>query len=633
MHLWLIPTLPLAGALLNGLTGRGLPRGLVALVGCGAAGAAFAVASWVAWQFLGLSSDQVPIIENYFTWIQSGGLDEAFGFYYDRLTLVMTLVITGVGFLIHIYSVGYMAEEDGFYRFFAYLNLFLFAMLVLVMANNYLLMFVGWEGVGLCSYLLIGFYFVKKPAADAGKKAFIVNRIGDFGFLLGIVLLFWTFGVLDFESLFYLLGNLPEADKAGLTAICLLLLLGAVGKSAQVPLYVWLPDAMEGPTPVSALIHAATMVTAGVYMVVRSHLLFEASPFAMQLVGVLGCVTAFYAGTIALAQNDLKRVLAYSTISQLGYMFLACGVGAFAAGVFHLMTHAFFKALLFLAAGSVMHALAGELDVRRMGGLRRHMPWTFATFLVGTLAISGAPFLSGFYSKEAILAAAHEGPYGSTWLFGLAVFTAGLTSLYMFRALFLTFFGSSRLTPELRHHVHESPPSMTVPLVVLALLSVVGGWFTYQGSVGSAAFEAFLHPVLGTATAHAPEAEKMVLIASLTAAGLGLLVAYLFFLRFPGWAKGAAKRLRLAHRLLANKYYVDEIYDTLFVRPLRWTSEIILWRAIDATTIDGLANRTGWSAGALGSWVRRVQSGNTRSYAFWIILGAVIWLGYIFSRG
>ena len=640
MHLWLIPILPLAGALLNGLLGRRLSRGVVAFFGCGAAGTAFGVSLWVAWRFLDLPSDKVPLIVNHFTWIQSGGFDAAFGFYYDRLTLIMTLVVTGVGFLIHIYSVGYMAEEDGFYRFFAYLNLFLFAMLILIMANNYLLMFVGWEGVGLCSYLLIGFYFLKKSAADAGKKAFIVNRIGDFGFLLGIVLIFWTFGVVDFESLFYLVGNLPEEAKVGLTAICLLLLLGAVGKSAQVPLYVWLPDAMEGPTPVSALIHAATMVTAGVYMVARSHLLFEASPFAMQLVAVLGCVTAFYAGTIALAQNDLKRVLAYSTISQLGYMFLACGLGAFAAGIFHLMTHAFFKALLFLAAGSVMHALAGELDMRKMGGLRRHLPWTFGTFLVGTLAIAGAPFLSGFYSKEAILVAAREGPYGGTWIFALAVFTAGLTSLYMFRAVFLTFFGSSRLTPELSGHVHESPPSMRVPLVLLALLSVVGGWFSYEGSSGSGAFEAFLQPVFApgsasqiAATAHVAEGETTVLIASLTAAGLGFLIATLFFLRFPAWAKGTAERFGLAYRLLANKYYVDEIYDTLFVRPLRWTSETILWRGIDVGAIDRLVNGTGQGAGMLGSWVRRIQSGNIGSYAAWIILGAVIWLGYIVSRG
>ncbi|MCZ6514300.1 MAG: NADH-quinone oxidoreductase subunit L, partial [Acidobacteria bacterium] len=395
LHLWWIAALPLAGAVVNGLLGRRLPPTVVTWIGCGAAGAAFAVALRTAGRFLQLDAE-TPIIEDYFVWIESGSLTADFGFYYDHLTLIMTLVVTGVGFLIHIYSAGYMAGDAGIYRFFAYLNLFLASMLTLVMANNYLLMFVGWEGVGLCSYLLIGFYFLKKSAGDAGKKAFIVNRIGDFGFLLGMILLFWTFGVLDFETLFYMVGNLSATPGIDLTTITLLLLIGAVGKSAQVPLYVWLPDAMEGPTPVSALIHAATMVTAGVYMVARSHLLFLASPQKMDVVAVIGCITAFYAATIALTQKDINRVLAYSTISQLGFMFLACGVGAFSAAIFHLMTHAFFKALLFLGAGSVMHGLAGELDMRNMGGLRKKMPWTFYTFLVGTLALAGFPFFSGF---------------------------------------------------------------------------------------------------------------------------------------------------------------------------------------------------------------------------------------------
>ncbi len=640
MDLWLIPILPLLGAVLNGLIGRRLPRGVVCLIGCSAAGASFAAALWVAREFLRLPAASIPVVESYFPWIRSGGLAADMGFYYDHLTLLMTLVVTGVGFLIHVYSVGYMAHEGGNYRFFAYLNLFLFAMLTLVMADNYLLMFVGWEGVGLCSYLLIGFYFLKKSAGDAGKKAFIVNRIGDVGFLLGIILLFWTFGVVDFETLFYMLRNLSDASGVDLTTITLLLLIGAVGKSAQIPLYVWLPDAMEGPTPVSALIHAATMVTAGVYMVARSQLLFTASPLTLEVVAVLGCVTAFYAATIALTQNDMKRVLAFSTISQLGYMFLACGLGAYAAAIFHLMTHAFFKALLFLAAGSVMHGLAGELDMRKMGGLWRRMPWTFTTFLLGTLAIAGFPFFSGFYSKEAILLAAYQSSLQENWIYWLATATAGLTSLYMFRALFLTFFGSSRLSPEAGNHVHESPPSMIVPLVGLGILSVVGGFVFYQGSRGAEALEKFLSPALATGTAHAGAvttnaaggAEHTVLIYSISAAVVGFLLAAFFYLPSAQRAEWMAKGLGPLHRLLANKYYVDEIYDFLFVKSVRLGSEKILWHVLDGAVIDGLVNQTGSGTRSLGSWLRRLQSGNLRSYAVWVILGAVLWLGYVLSR-
>ena len=505
------------------------------------------------------------------------------------------------------------------------------------MANNFLVMFAGWESVGLCSYLLISFYFGRHSAASAGRKAFIVNRIGDLGLLLGIILIFWTFGVVDFKSLFFLAGGLSGEANVGLTAICLLLLLGAVGKSAQVPLHIWLPDAMEGPTPVSALIHAATMVTAGIYLIARSHILFEASPFTMQLIAILGCFTALYAATIALVQKDLKRILAYSTISQLGYMFLACGVGAYATAIFHLMTHAFFKALLFLGAGSVMHALAGEMDIHKMGNLRKYMPYTFCTFFVGSLAIIGTPFLSGFYSKEAILAASLEGPLGNSWLFGVALLTTGLTSLYIFRAVFLTFFGSSRLGSSLAKHPQENTPSMIVPLILLAFLSVAGGWVTYRGHTGNEAFKVFLQPVFSFGTssvaadkAHSVNGEAFVLFASLAAAGLGLLIAYLFFLRFPGWAKKVPGQLGLAYRLVSKKYYMDEIFNTLLIRPLQWTSDVILWRALDVGTIDKIANGAGRGAVMIGSWLRRIQSGNIRSYAVWVTLGAVIWLGYIF---
>src|SRR5213596_3959018 len=454
LNLWLIPVLPLIGAALNGLFGKRLTRQAVVTVALAFSGAAFGLALFVAARF---STLELPHVETVAQWIRSGTFSVDFAFYLDQLSLVMLLVVTGVGFLIHIYSVGYMWEEGGYYRFFCYLNLFMFFMLTLVLANNYLLMFIGWEGVGLASYLLIGFWFTKDSAASAGKKAFIVNRIGDFGFLIALFLLIKHFGSLDFTQVFQQVASLsPETAGAGLlTAIGLLLMVGAAGKSAQLPLYVWLPDAMEGPTPVSALIHAATMVTAGVYMVARLHPLFAGAPEALEIVGAIGGATAFFAATIALCQNDLKRMLAYSTISQLGYMFLGCGAGVFAAGIFHLITHAFFKSLLFLAAGSVMHAMSGQLDMRKMGGLRHKMGTTFWTFLIATLAISGVPGFSGFFSKDEILAGAYEGPLGKPWLYWLGTLTAGLTAFYMFRAVFMTFCGRSRVPPELAHHVHE----------------------------------------------------------------------------------------------------------------------------------------------------------------------------------
>jgi len=636
---------PLAGAVLNGIFGRRFPQAVVSAVACTAPGLSLLFALLAAWTFTHLPTEPAPYVHSYFTWIEAGAFRADFALYYDRLTLVMTVTVTLVSFLIHLYSRGYMEHEGGYYRFFAYLNLFLFMMLTLVMAANYPLMFVGWEGVGLCSYLLIGFYFPRQSASDAGKKAFIVTRIGDVGFTLGVVLLFWTFGSVDFQYVFTRIEALaPGYLQGSLTAVGILLFLGAVGKSAQLPLYVWLPDAMEGPTPVSALIHAATMVTAGVYMVARSHALYAHAPLALEIVAITGCVTAFFAATIALAQNDLKRLLAYSTISQLGYMFVGCGVGLFSAGIFHLMTHAFFKSLLFLAAGSVMHALSGELDLRKMGGLRRRMETTWLTFLVATLAISGVPGLAGFFSKDAILAGAREGPLGDPRLYWLAMLTAGLTAFYMFRALFMAFHGSSRVEPGLQPHVRESGGKMTRPLLALAFLSAVAGYVSLPKALGGgewfhhylqpvfASSEAFLSSTAAPAAARAPGG-LAVMGTSVLFAGAGFFLAYLGYVKFTGLPTRLADYFRGTYQLLVNKYYVDEVYNWLVVQPVRRGSEFFLWRMADVAAIDGLlVNGSAQATAGVGNLLRRVQSGNLRSYATWVLLGAVLWLGYILLR-
>ena len=638
--LMLLP--PLVGMALNGVLGRRFSQAVVSLIGCGASGLSMVFALLSAWTYTTSPGQPAPFIHSYFTWIESGNLRADYALFYDRLTLVMTVTVTVVAFLIHLYSRGYMEHEGGYYRFFTYLNLFLFMMLTLVTAANYPLMFVGWEGVGLCSYLLIGFYFRKQSASDAGKKAFIVTRIGDAGFTVGVALLFWTFGSLNFQSAFNSIAALqPGQQQTVLTAIGLLLFLGAVGKSAQIPLYVWLPDAMEGPTPVSALIHAATMVTAGVYLVARSNPIYAHAPLALEIVAVIGCVTAFFAATIAVTQNDLKRMLAYSTISQLGYMFVGCGVGVFAAGIFHLMTHACFKSLLFLAAGSVMHGLDGELDMRKMGGLRHKMKTTFITFFVATLAISGVPGLSGFFSKDEILAAAYEGPLARHWIYWLATITAGLTAFYMFRALFLTFFGKSRLSPEAEHHVHESGSKMTTPLLILALFSIVAGdvsWPKVFG--GSEAFDRFLDPVFKTssdflrASGQASGAQGFsagaLMIFALCFAGVAILAAWWLYLKKTSLPHRVAQRFNGLYQLLVHKYYVDEFYNWLVVRPLRVGAEKILWKRIDAEVIDGLGvNGTGERVARVGGILRRIQSGNIRSYAAWVMLGATVWLAYV----
>src|SRR3984885_4890896 len=578
-NLWIIPLLPLLGSAINGLFGAKWPNKIVNYVAIGSTGLSFACALEAVREFLQLSPGQIPFVKQFFTWIAAGAFRAGFDLQVDQLTVVMLLVVTGVGWLIHIYSVGYMAHEGGYYRFFSYLNLFMFFMLILVLAANYALLFVGWEGVGLCSYLLIGLYFLKKSAADAGKKAFIVNRIGDFGFMLGMFLLFKTFGTLDFVPMFAKAVPMP-ADAMGqygaLTVACLLLFVGATGKSAQLPLYVWLPDAMEGPTPVSALIHAATMVTAGVYVVARSHVLFMRAPSAMLVVAIIGCATALFAATIGLVQTDIKKVLAYSTVSQLGYMFLACGVGAFSAGVFHLMTHAFFKALLFLAAGSVIHAMGGEQDMLKMGGLRKKIPWTFRTMLIATLAISGIPPLAGFFSKDSILLSAYQNDNGGKILYGVGLFTALLTSFYMFRLIFLTFFGKERYD-EHNLHVHESPKSMLVPLAILAVLSIVGGWLAAPAFWGKPDYFAkFLEPVFaapggteaGTAEAVAHALETPLAIVAVITALAGLFVAYWLYVKQPSNPEKLAKSFRAGYETLLHKYYVDEFYNAAIVRPL-----------------------------------------------------------------
>jgi NADH-quinone oxidoreductase subunit L len=667
LNLWVIPILPLAGAAINGFFGRKSSRQAVTAVALVFSGAAFAMALWVAARFSSLS---LPYQEFLAHWIRAGSFNADFAFYLDQLSLVMLLVVTGVGFLIHVYSIGYMWEDPGYYRFFTYLNLFMFFMLTLVLAGNYLQLFIGWEGVGLASYLLVGFWFTKDSAASAGKKAFIVNRIGDFGFLIALFLLIKHFGSLDFSRVFGAIAPIrPETAGAGLlTTIGLLLMVGAAGKSAQIPLYVWLPDAMEGPTPVSALIHAATMVTAGVYMVARSHVIFERAPMALTVVAIIGTLTAFFAATIGIAQTDIKKVLAYSTVSQLGYMFMACGVGAFSAGIFHLMTHAFFKGLLFLAAGSVIHAVGGEQDMRKMGGLRTKIPWTFWTMTAATLAISGIPGFAGFFSKDEILWQAYQ----TNWVYWLVgVVTAFITSFYMFRLWFLTFFGEYRGEAEAKHGdggrsahdahgghghggIHESPRVMVVPLVILAVLSVIGGYVGVPGALGgNDRFDKFLAPVFhGSAPANAQNAnlgekrapeqategsepktgdstELLFTGISVFAALLGFGLAWMFYHKDPELPDRIAVSFSGLYRVLVHKYYVDEFYAALFVKPLIDGSTRILWQGVDRKVIDAAVNDAGDGARHVSDEVRHMQSGNIRSYAGWVAAGAAVVIAFV----
>jgi len=650
-YLWLVPILPLAGAAINGFLGRRSSKKSISAVALVFCGAAFAMALFLA---AGFSSTQAPYYFDLAHWIRSGSFQVDFSFYLDQLSLVMLLVVTGVGFLIHIYSVGYMWDDDGYYRFMSYLNLFMFFMLTLVLAKNYLVMFIGWEGVGLASYLLIGFWFTKDSAAAAGKKAFIVNRIGDFGFLIALFLIINHFHSLDFPTVFQAVAPLTsETAGAGfLTAIGLLLMVGAAGKSAQIPLYVWLPDAMEGPTPVSALIHAATMVTAGVYMVARSHVIFERAPMALTVVAIIGTLTALFAATIGIAQTDIKKVLAYSTVSQLGYMFMACGVGAFSAGIFHLMTHAFFKGLLFLAAGSVIHGVGGEQDMRKMGGLRQYMPVTFVTMGIATLAIAGIPPFAGFWSKDEILWQA----FGTSWVYWLiGVITAFITSFYMFRLMYMTFGGEYRGSASDPGHSahghaahghdahghghgdpHESPWVMLGPLVILAVLSVFGGFVGHGNR-----FEHFLAPVfqqganvIAQETSDAGKStEYLLMVISISVAGLGWLLAWLLYSRRPQLPARIAASLGGLYQAVVHKYYVDEIYAAVFVKPLIEGSTTILWHGVDQDVIDATVNNSANAAREVSDAARQMQSGNLRSYAGWVAAGGAVVIAYMVWMG
>ena len=662
--LLLIPLLPFLGFLINTAFRRRLPKAVSGGLATGAMGLSFGVAATAVWRMLGSAPVEGvrAIEEQVFTWISSGALEVSLAFRLDPLASIMVLVITGIGTLIHLYSTAYMHDEPDseFARYFSYLNLFAAFMLVLVLGASFPVMFVGWEGVGLCSYLLIGFWFTKPSAADAGKKAFIVNRVGDFGFILGMLAIFATFGTLDFQAVARQVGSMPAEVTFGiLTLITLLLFVGATGKSAQLPLYVWLPDAMEGPTPVSALIHAATMVTAGVYMIGRNAVLFSHAPMTLEVIAVVGCVTALMAGTIGLVQNDIKRVLAYSTVSQLGYMFLAMGVGAFAGGIFHLYTHAFFKALLFLGSGAVIHALHGEQDLRHMGGLKKELPITYWTFLVGTLAIAGVPLLSGFFSKDEILWKTFE--HGHTVLWALAVLTAFLTATYMFRLLYLAFFGERRHAPApapghtaaAGHHgghghdahggqLHDAPPAMAIALIVLAIGSVAAGYIGIPNVLvhGGNRIEAYLEPSFRApgapevveAVEHHAAAELSLMGLSTVVAFAGIGLATVLFLRRPALADGLASRFAGVHRLLLGKYFVDEAYDAVIVQPIKRTSGSLLWRGVDAGLIDGTVNGVGLVVRGWSAVLRRLQTGSVRAYAMSLFLGVVVMVGYYLWR-
>jgi len=666
---WLIPLFPLIGFMINGLFGKKIKNekvigGLGALMVFGS----FMVSCGILFQLLSRPAEERVFEKIIFTWIKSGNFKADIGFLIDPLSALMIMVVTGVGFLIHLYSIGYMHGEEGFYRYFAYLNLFTFSMLLLVLGNNLLLMFVGWEGVGLCSYLLIGYYFHKKSAGDAGKKAFVMNRVGDFGFLLGLFTLFWYLGsthnvwTINFVELSKSAHLLPVGGVVTIITLCFFL--GATGKSAQIPLYTWLPDAMEGPTPVSALIHAATMVTAGVYMIGRMNFIYIKAPETMFVVAVVGAATAIFAATIGTAQNDIKRVLAYSTVSQLGFMFLAMGVGAFTAGVFHLMTHAFFKACLFLGSGSVIHSMHHALhhahshddpqDMRNMGGLRKAMPITFATFLVSTIAIAGIPGFSGFFSKDEILWQAFANPYhgsANIVLWATGAIAAGFTAFYMFRLVFMTFFGECRITAKAKDHLHESPAVITIPLIVLGILAVVGGYVGIPKVIGELFghipnyFEHYLEPVFkagheaaaAAAAAshggghHSAALEWGLMGTSVVIAVIGISFAYAMYIVSPGIPKRFTETFPALHRAVFNKWYIDELYDFLFVNPCKRFGNF-LWKGFDVLIVDGIVNGVGAIVRGFSALLKNIQSGYVHNYAFSIALGVVVIVAFYLFR-
>jgi NADH-quinone oxidoreductase subunit L len=636
---WTIPLWPLLGFLLNGFFGRRWGKGTSGFVACTAVFVSFALSVGSFFSLLSHPGRQFEVAP--FEWIGVDGFSAAFGFLFDPLSAVMALVVSGVSFLIHVYSTGYMSHDPDQPRYFAFLNLFVFFMLVLVLAGNFLLLYVGWEGVGLCSYLLIGFWYKRPSAAKAGMKAFIVNRIGDFGFAIAIFLIFKHFGTVNYLEVFARAPEIAAALGGTLTAIGLLLFLGATGKSAQIPLHVWLPDAMEGPTPVSALIHAATMVTAGVYMVARCSTLFALAPMTLMVVAIIGAATALFAASMALVQNDIKKVLAYSTISQLGYMFLALGVGAFAAGIFHLMTHAFFKALLFLGAGSVIHAISDEQDLRKMGGLKKHLPTTYWTFLVAALAIAGVPPLAGFVSKDEILWKSFSSPIGHWLLWAVGSLTALLTAFYMFRLVFMAFHGAPRFGHDI--HPHESPRSMTLPLSLLGVLAIIGGWIGWPAVLGGGAwFEHFLAPVFSHAEeslhleAHASHVAEYGLMAfSVLIALIGIGWAYNWYVKSPEKAEALKLRFSGAYNLLLNKYWIDELYDAIIINPLVKLSTAI-YRRFDLAVIDGAADGLATSAQNAAAGAVKSSTGRFRWGIVTFVLGcvaAVSWALWLYLQG
>jgi NADH-quinone oxidoreductase subunit L len=629
-YIWLIPILPLAGFLINGLGRNVFPKGVIGFVGSLVVLVSFGL-SIAAFSEISAGKHIEPALYN---WFNAGTINISFSFLVDRLSVLMMLIITGVGFLIHLYSVGYMHHDKGFGKFFSYLNLFIFFMLLLVMGSNYLIMFIGWEGVGLCSYLLIGFWYTNPAYADAAKKAFVMNRIGDLGFIIGIFLLLYYFGSVAYADIF------PKATQmhgfnVPFTLITILLFVGAVGKSAQLPLFTWLPDAMAGPTPVSALIHAATMVTAGVYMIARSNILFTLAPYTMEIVAVIGLATATFAALIALSQTDIKKVLAYSTVSQLGYMFLGLGVGAYTGAFFHVMTHAFFKALLFLGAGSVIHAMSNEQDMRKMGGLKGKLKITFITMLIGTLAISGIPPFAGFFSKDEILAAAFV---HNKAMYVIGVVTAMFTSFYMFRMLYLTFYGKFRGTSEQEHHLHESPPTMTIPLIVLAILSIAGGFLGVPETLGGHHWlEHWLAPVFADSAKILPKAgsEMMtdiwLMVASVSGAVIALVYAYMRYVKNAHVPVEDTEERPGLVNLSYHKFYVDEIYDFLIRKPLDGLS-VFFYKVIDLLAIDGIVNGLGKITVRSSKGLRLLQTGNVGFYIFMMVVGIIAILVYSFVK-
>lgn len=629
-YIWLIPVLPLAGFIINGLGRNSLSKSVIGFIGSFLVLASFGLSLGAFFQVRSSGAFNVHL----FDWFAIGDFKIAFAFLIDQLSALMLLIITGVGFLIHLYSVGYMKDDAGYGKFFAYLNLFVFFMLLLVMGSNYLIMFIGWEGVGLCSYLLIGFWYTNPDYADAAKKAFIMNRIGDLGFIIGVFLLINFFKSAAFADIFPKAVT-PAFASTPFTLITLLLFVGAVGKSAQLPLFTWLPDAMAGPTPVSALIHAATMVTAGVYMIARSNILFTLAPDTLHVVAIVGLCTALVAALIALSQTDIKKVLAYSTVSQLGYMFLGLGVGAYTGAFFHVLTHAFFKALLFLGAGSVIHAVSGEQDMRNMGGLKNKLPITFWTMLIGTLAISGIPPFAGFFSKDEILG---EVFVQSPFMYIIGVITAMFTSFYMFRMLYLTFFGNFRGTHEQEHHLHESPPTMTLPLIVLAVLSVAGGFIGVPKSLGGTHWlERFLEPIFRDsanrlhAVPSAQQTDWVLMAVSVAGALIALGYAYSRYIKKAHIPVRDHEQRPVLANLSYHKFYIDEFYDTIIRKPLDALS-VFFYKVIDRMGIDGIVNGFGKTSMEASKGLRLLQTGNVGFYIFMMVAGIISILMYILIK-